>query len=112
MIGGFDSAEAELLNERHAERERCTAVVSWGALGPLPEPRRCVQRAKPGDALCGLHASLQKRKGRVEASDGGVCIWCLKPGRRYRSSRSDGVAIPLCDACARQLAQAIPRGKR
>lgn len=91
--------------------ERCAALARYGSNGnPLPEPRRCRVRARPGSAYCGVHshrAAVVVSRGDLSA----CCVWCVAPGRRYTSDRSGGIAIVLCDECAKALAVAT-RGLR
>lgn len=92
---------------RTADGERCLALVKFGEMSVrLAQPRR---RSRPGgaDGLCGLHRSMAARAGlRVESRDGGFCVWCAQPGRRYVRV-GERVEITLCGACGAALKKAL-----
>lgn len=86
-------------------RPLCVAMTRYDLDG-LCRPRRCRHRATKGN-LCGLHAKAAE-KLRVESVDGGWCVWCGAPGRRYtRLVRGVPLAmcipIALCGACGAAL---------
>lgn len=83
---------------------QCEALTRWG-YGLLEQPRRCLVNAKPGHRFCGIHRKLSQR-AIVSSVDGGWCVWCARPGRRYEST-NDQLPIALCDTCARALAERI-----
>lgn len=124
MTGGLDTAEADELRERQeaaaAGRGRCSAQVRWNGQGqPLREARQCAQKAKTPGGLCGLHEALATgERLRVELVDGGVCLWCVRPARRYQPTGAEGFTpIALCDRCAKALGAALasvpsPKGRR
>ena len=68
-------------------------------------PRTCRHKAKPGEKFCGLHRAS---RGSVASSDGGFCVWCAEPARRYTSGAGNA-AIDLCAKCSDSLAREIRR---
>lgn len=83
----------------------CAALVRWDWNGPVA-PRPCRRDARSDSAFCGLHQVLAARP-TVASSDGGWCIWCLAPGRKYECSRDPGRGIVFCDDCARAIARDV-----
>lgn len=89
------------------EDERCHAVVHNDAHGRLREPRRCRAKKKYG-TFCGPHAKAFSVVPLVTSADGGWCIWCGQPARRYDCSRADvNVTLALCGACGTGLFRAL-----
>jgi hypothetical protein len=86
---------------------RCSALISYGPDGASTEPRQCRHGAKER-GLCGLHAGMA---APVHVSDGGWCVWCGGPGRRYVKPPAV-VAIVLCGACRHVLAKTLWRESR
>jgi len=84
---------------------KCEAIVRWGSNGKLARPRPCARNARGASPYCHVHARLAG-KPKVESFDGGWCVWCVGPGRRYQTS-GDGTPITLCNAHAVALANEI-----
>lgn len=85
---------------------RCVALVSWGAAGPLLEPRRCLHRVREGHDLCGLHLSLTTaERPRVEATEGGVCPGARRPSRAMSEPRKPAELLAVRARLLRELAE-------
>jgi hypothetical protein len=101
---------------RVADHERCIALVRIDPNGKAIEPRRCRVKAKQG-LFCGVHAGSFARIPLVTSADGGWCIWCSQPARRYECSRADrAVSLALCMPCGtglyRELAHHLKKRRK
>lgn len=73
-------------------------------------PRPCRMPARPGSDLCGshlFHARKPVDPSKVEARQGGSCIWCAAPANHYVTHGADPIEVPICNAHAKALARAI-----
>jgi hypothetical protein len=86
------------------ETERCRALIRFNMNGASAENQRCRRKAQ-ADGYCNLPAHRDSAKTpRVESADGGWCIWCGEPGRRYTCPRAKlGVDLTLCVKCGQGL---------
>lgn len=67
---------------------RCHALVRFDINGSTVEHRRCRRRAQAG-GYCNLPSHRDSAAvPRVDSSDGGWCIWCGQPAKRYTCSRA------------------------
>jgi hypothetical protein len=86
-------------------RGQCGAFVRYGTDGPIA-PRQCRHPAKK-NGFCALHAPDPNRP-YVVAADGGWCVWCGEPARRYQRAVSGlSLAICLCARCGEALGQLL-----
>jgi hypothetical protein len=83
----------------------CAAWVRNGAWGPIA-PRPCARLAPLGERFCRTHQH-QRLRPFVSVTDGGWCVWCGEPARRYNCSKDERTSLSLCLLCARALVHAI-----
>jgi hypothetical protein len=76
---------------------KCAAPIVKDQDGhPVAPGRTCARKALEGSLYCGLPAHKRLAEGfDVETFEGGFCVWCGLPGRRYRPT-SEGPAVALC----------------
>lgn len=86
----------------------CQHLVAHGPFGLLAAPRPCKRPAMTSSPYCKLHTMIAAKTPRVEIHDGGFCIGCAQPGRRYVVG---GVTITLCTAHQKALERAFREGR-
>ena len=90
-----------------SEPLQCAEIARYHPQTGRPiEPRRCKHRPKVDSIYCGIHAKLAART-KVTTADGGWCIWCTAPGKRYACSRDPHVTIDLCVSCGEALSRVL-----
>ena len=84
----------------------CAAKVFSDLYGKRIEPPRpCRRRAALGAIHCTYHL---RSLGTVSSGEGGWCVWCLEPARRYIHGKG-GASIDLCAKCSDDLVREIRR---
>jgi len=86
----------------------CQHLVAHGAFGRLTQPRPCRRAAAPGSPTCKLHQAIAAKIPRIDIYEGGYCIGCGMPGRRYIVG---GVTIALCIPHQKALERALREGR-
>ncbi len=86
----------------------CQHLVAHDSFGRLRTPRACKRAAVSKSSFCGLHARITAKTPHIDVFEGGYCIGCGMPGRRYIVG---GVTIALCVPHQNALERALREGR-